>query len=937
MANRIDRPKDLIDGLALRRDLSALHRRHAGNDSEIRSQVLALLKNTVNTGRDEAKRRFFEDGRGTRCARMLSFIQDELIRAIYDFTVTHVYRATNPSSAERIAIIAVGGYGRGTLAPGSDVDLLFLLPYKQTPWGESVVEYMLYLLWDLGFKVGHATRSVEQSIRLSKSDFTIRTAILEARFIWGDEALFADLDERFEKEILSLPVRDFIEAKLAERDIRHKAAGESRYLVEPNVKNGKGGLRDLHTLFWIGKYLHRARSVSDLVKAGLFTTAEYRKFRKCEDFLWAVRCHLHYLTGRAEEKLTFDFQAELASRLGYASRKGMRDVERFMRHYFLIAKDVGDLTRIFCAVLEAQAVKSAPRLGRVLNQLRRARTRRFPTSSDFVLEAGRITVADEDVFKRDPVNLIRLFHLAAIHRRPFHPHALQLATRSLKLINGKVLKDREANWLFLEILTSGKDPESVLRKMNEAGVLGRFVRSFGRIVAMMQFNMYHHYTVDEHLLRAIGILAEIERGELADAHPLSNEIIHKIKHRRALYLALFLHDIAKGRPESHSAAGARIARRLGPRLGLSAAETEVTAWLVENHLVMSDFAQKRDLHDFKTILDFAAIVQSPERLKLLLLLTVADIKAVGPGVWNGWKGELLRTLYYETEPVLAGGHTAVARDERIAAAKRRFAEHCEHADHSWCDAYVQRHYPSYWLNVVLERQLEHARLIHNTEAAGESFATAIKSDAFTEITELTVFVPDHPRLLAIIAGACALAGANIAGAQIYTTSDGMALDTVLIQRGFAEDRDESRRGERIIANIRDGLKGALKMPEALARRARQSDRMRAFTVEPQVLIDNDLSNQFSVIEVNGRDRLGLLYELTSALHRLNLNIGSAHVATFGERVVDVFYVTDLTGAKVLNASRRQRITHELLKVLEIPKPDRKQANKKASQSREAVA
>ncbi len=918
MAAKISNPERLIDSRRLRTELTGIYNRLAGNETALREAILERLKGVVADGRAEASRRLEESGKGTVCARNISYLQDELIRALFDFTVTHVYRATNPSSAERLAAVAVGGYGRGTLAPGSDIDLLFVLPYKQTAWGESVVEYLLYMLWDLGFRVGHATRSVEQCIRLSKSDFTIRTATLEARYIWGDEDLFDELIRRFEKEIMSLSAGRFIEAKLAERDVRHAQAGQSRYLVEPNVKNGKGGQRDLHTLFWIGKYLHRARSPADLVRAGLFTRQEYRRFLKCEDFQWAVRCHLHFLTGRAEERLTFDHQAEIAARLGYVNRERTRHVERFMRHYFLIAKDVGDLTRIFCAVLEAQSVKPLPIFGNVLNRLKRSRRAGFRETADFMIDAGRITVADDQAFVRDPVNLIRLFHLAAKHKQPFHPTALKLATRSLRLIDDTLRRDPGANAMFLEILTSPNDPESILRKMNEAGVLGRFVRDFGKIVAMMQFNMYHHYTVDEHLLRAIGVLAEIDRGALAGEHPLAHDIIHKIKHRRALYVALFLHDIAKGRPESHAKAGAAIARRLGPRLGLSAAETDVTAWLVEHHLVMSDFAQMRDLHDFKTILDFAAIVQSPERLKLLLILTVADIKAVGPGVWNGWKGELLRTLYHETEPVLAGGHTAVARNERVAAAKRKFADSQSELDGAALSAYLERHYPPYWLNVSLDRQIAHARLIAAAQRDGVPFASAIESDSFTEVTELTIFAPDHPRLLAIVTGACALAGANIADAQIFTTSDGMALDTVLVHREFEQARDERRRARRVIANIESGLKGRLKVPEALAQRRKPSDRFQAFDVEPEVLIDNDLSNVFTVIEVSGLDRLGLLYELTSMLHRLNLNISSARVATFGERAVDVFYVTDLTGQKLTNIARQANIIRKLTAVLTRP-------------------
>jgi [protein-PII] uridylyltransferase len=476
-----------------------------------------------------------------------------------------------------------------------------------------------------------------------------------------------------------------------------------------------------------------------------------------------------------------------------------------------------------------------------------------------------------------------------------------------------VMADPEANAIFLELLTTSEQPDVILRMMNEAGVLGRFIPEFGRIVAMMQFNMYHHYTVDEHLIRSVGHLAAIERGKLSDEHPLASAIFPTITSRRALYAAMFLHDIAKGRKEDHSVAGERIARQLCPRLGLSASETETTAWLIRHHLLMSETAQMRDLNDFKTILDFCDVVQSLERLKMLIILTVSDIRAVGPGVWNGWKGQLLRTLYAEAEPVLAGGHTAVSRKERVSDAIAAFLAHFP----KWSDveksAYVSRHYDAYWLSVDTQKQLKHAGLI--AQSTPKTVVTETETDAFTAITELTIYAPDHPRLLALITGACAAAGANIAGAQIFTTADGMALDTILIQREFQTEDDERRRAERIADLVRKALRGELWLKEAVARAYKPQQRIKAFTVEPRVIIDNQSSNRLTVIEINGLDRIGLLYDLTEALYKLNLNIASAHVTTFGEKAIDVFYVTDLTGSKIENTSRHRQIEQALTSVL----------------------
>jgi [protein-PII] uridylyltransferase len=621
---------------------------------------------------------------------------------------------------------------------------------------------------------------------------------------------------------------------------------------------------------------------------------------------------MHFVTGRAEERLSFDIQREIAVRLGYTEHPGQQDVERFMKHYFLMAKDVGDLTAIVCADLEDSHAKSVPVLSRLMAKFRPVKRRELAESDDFIVDKNRITVAAANVFKRDPVNLIRIYHLAQKHNLVFHPDAMRAITRSLKLIDAKLRDDKEANKLFLEILTSKNDPEIVLRRMNEAGVLGHFVPAFGKVVAMMQFNMYHHYTVDEHLLRCIGVLAEIERGGSNDM-PLASDLIHKLRpgNRTVLYVALFLHDIAKGRIEDHSIAGARVARRLCPRLGFSAADTETVAWLIENHLVMSSVAQSRDLSDRKTIENFAAVVQSAERLKLLAILTTADIHAVGPGVWNGWKAQLLRTLYYETEPVLTGGFSEVNRAQRVALAQNEFRQTLRHWPAKRLDAYIARLYPAYWLKVDLQHKVEHAHFVVAAEDAGKSLATTIGFNG-SAVTELTVLAPDHPWLLSIIAGACAMAGANIVDAQIYTTTDGLALDTISLSREFERDEDEQRRANRIADSIEKALRGELRLPDTLGTRVAPKGRIKAFAIEPTVTINNQWSNRYTMMEVTGLDRTGLLYEMTTTLSKLNLNIASAHVATFGERVVDVFYITDLMGAQITSPTRQAAIKRAMI-------------------------
>jgi len=900
----------LLDGDGLRRDLTALARASGGDQTQLRRDALALIRHVFIEARARVKERV-ESGisPGLAAARALCDLQDVTIQVLYDFTTKHFYYAQNPTESERLAVVATGGYGRGLLAPGSDIDLLFIRPYKQTPWGESVIEFILYMLWDLGLKVGHATRSLGECVRLAKQDMTIRTALLESRFLWGHEPLYEELRRKFWSDVAAGDKRDFVKAKLDERDSRHLRQGESRYLVEPHVKEGKGGLRDLQTLYWIGKYIFHAEDVIDLVDHAVFTKEEFKTFQTAEAFLWDVRCHLHYLTDRAEERLSFDVQPEMAKRMGYTDPEPRRAVERFMRNYFLVAKDVGDLTRIFCAALEVQDRKPRPTIAGMLPGFLKLRS----GAEDFWVENGRL-IAKAGIFRNDPVNLLRLFHFADVKGVDIHPATLRTVTRSLDLIDDRLRGDPLANRLFLEILSSRRDPERALRRLNEAGVFGRFLPEFGRVVALMQFNMYHHYTVDEHLIRAVGNLARIERGELKADHPLSTEIVKRIKAREGLYCAMLMHDIAKGLPGDHSEVGGAIAESVCSRLGLSSADTATVAWLVRNHLVMSDAAQKRDITDPKTVQDLVHAVQTPERLRMLLVLTVADIRAVGPGVWNGWKGQLLRELYYEAESVMSGSDSIPARSARVAHAKEALQGKLSDLPAAAREKMLSRHYDNYWLAFDTEALAHHARLMMEADAKGETIALGARSDTFRAVTELVIYAGDHPGLFSRLAGAIALSGGSIVDAKIFTTSDGHALDVFWVQDTQGGPFGEVARVDRVKRNIVRTLAGEILPREVFARRP-QKKRAAAFNVTPRVNFDNDASMRATVVEVEGPDRPGLLYEVTRTLFESGMSISSAMVATYGERAVDVFYVRDGFGHKVTHPDRLRTIEDRLLHTL----------------------
>ncbi len=891
----IPEPRTIIDRRAVGDRLRAAH----GATDEAGS----VLAEALAAGRAEISRRLrAEPGNGRAAARATCFLHDQIIRLAYDFICAGVCNDSNG-----LAIVGLGGTGRGEMAPYSDLDLMILTAKAPTAEQERIAQALLHLLWDLKLKVGHSVRSIGQLIAVAKKDITVRTAALEARYLWGDEAVFDAAIARFRKEVVSGTAADFVAAKLAERDARHVKMGDSRYVVEPNVKDGKGGLRDLQTLYWIGKYVHGVESPAELVKAGLLTSAEFRRFDRAERFFWSVRCHLHELAGRPEERLNFDYQPRIAEIMHYADRPGKAAVERFMQFYFLNAKTVGDLTGLFLAQLDEQMGRKGLRFA--LPTIRR-RPKRL---GGFVLDRGRISIPADDFFRKDPVRLLELFALASREKLEIHPAAMRAASRDAKLIKRNVRHDARANALFLETLTSVDHPETVLRWMNEAGVFGRFVPDFGRVVAQMQFDMYHHYTVDEHSIRALGLLASIERGDLKQDHPLSTAIIKQIASRRVLYVAVLLHDIAKGRGGDHSVIGAEIARKLCPRFGLDGAETETVAWLVRYHLLLSSTAFKRDLTDPKTIEDFVRQVQSPERLRLLLILTVVDIRAVGPGVWNEWKRTLLRTLFEAAEERLRLGHKQHGRSELVGQRQQELAEALGWKT-SAARAHARRLPDSYWLAEPPAWQIANARQVAAAEAhiALARPDVVVEDDPETGATRVSVFTPDREALFYRICAGLAAAGANIIDARIHTTRDGMALDNLLVLDGRGQPYADRRLRMRLVKSVLGALDEVVPPPLPEIQRRGAS----AFEVAPSVTIADRASSRTTVVEVHARDRPALLAGLAAAIHAQGLDIHSAHIATYGERAVDVFYLT--AGNKKLTPQQGEALRTALIEAARKP-------------------
>ena len=866
-----------------------------------RGKLVSLLKELKSKGFDRISFELRKNPLKARKAiRSYAFLTDCLVTSAWKFATEIQFPSHNPTEAEKLSIISVGGYGRREMAPFSDVDLLFLTPYKMAPWSENVIETVLYLLWDLKLKVGHSSRSIKDCLRLGSGDYTIRTAMLEHRFVCGDINLASQLNEKLWKNLFSGTAKDFISAKLIERENRHEKHGQ-RYMVEPNVKEGKGGLRDLQSLYWIAKYVYQTQNINDLVDLNVFRSDEYLQFEQAEEFLWAVRCQMHHLADRAIEQLSFDLQVEVASAMGYHDSRDQRAVEIFMQDYFRHATRVGDLTRIFLTSLEAVHAKDEPLLERIFK-------RKPKIDKNYVVIHNRLAIKSEKEFLTNPINLLKLFSEALRTGLLIHPNAMRLVSANLAMVNNEFRASTEAQQIFLELLLKHGNPERALRRMNELGFLAKFIPEFEPIVAMMQFNMYHSYTVDEHTIQCLKTLAQIEKGELVEELPIASSILKDGVNRKVIYIALLLHDIGKGRSDDHSILGAKIAKQVSPRLGLNKQETETVEWLVRYHLLMSDMAQKRDISDPRTVRDFAKAVQSVKRLNLLTVLTVCDVRSVGPDTWNNWKATLIRQLYAETKAILEQGAEALNRENRMTEAKKALREKLSEWDNKDIKIETGRHYPPYWQGFQVDAQFAFAKLLRNLGA--DEIKIELTPDTDRDATRICFALSDHPGIFSRLAGALALVGANVVDARSYTSKDGFATAAFWIQDGDGSPYNQAR-FSRLRRMIEKTLSGEVIPREAIKERDKFKKREKAFKVPTSITFDNEGSEIYTIIEVDTRDRPGLLFDLTRTLANMNVYIASAVIATYGEQVVDSFYVKDMFGLKFHSESKQKKLEQNL--------------------------
>ena len=989
----IKNPRAIINRRIIEQNIAALSPDMAAGDR--RALLLSWLKSAYQAGAAEIRRRFERANAendlpdyGQMAASSTAYLTDQILRIIYDEAALRLYPAANPTAQDHMSLIAVGGYGRFEMAPYSDIDLLFLVPWKPTPHCEQIIEHMIYMLWDMGLKLGHAVRGIDHCLNLARSDSSIRAAILDARYVWGAPQIFADFRRQFDL-ILQADGAEFAREKWGERKRRHEKMDDSRYVLEPNIKEGIGGLRDMQTLIWVARFAWRIESATDLVDRNILTHSEARQFDKAYEFLWKLRFHLHYLAGRAEERIIFDLQPELARRLHYTDRQSGKGVERFMKFYFLVARWVGELGRIIEASLinanqpdftpkinlppvpdsdEARRRgKTATALSEVFARFKFRRRTVLPpeaeaqqlTTHGLKRDQGYLVIHDGEKFIADPLNLLRIFYLAGIVGDAIHPSSMrqiQRTARDLSVAAAQIWRnDLAANRFFVQILTSRQSPEKILRLMNDADVLGKFIPDFARIVAQMQYDRYHVFTVDEHSIYAIGILNRIEQGELTEELPLATSIMKQISARDALYVAVFLHDIAKGRQGDHSILGEAVANELCPRFGLTAEESETVAWLVRQHLLMSNTAFRRDVQDPKTVSDFVALVQSPQRLKLLLVLTVVDIRAVGPKVWNNWKASLLRQLYAAALELMLGeefsetapNQAKLANENDTDVTNAQSTDPAQSVTHHKLAAlqmdvraqlpeFDERDFDSYWQMVAaapaylrstpIDVLARHARLIkeatsdHREKTESDLEKTETKIDWYQDsargISEVTIFTQDQAGLFARLAGAFAASGVSIVDARIFTLNNSMILDSFAVQSTEGAIIDRPATIKRINGRIAQAL--TLELAELkllVAEQAKNRQDKAPLSTTPRVLIDNKASSSFTVIEINGHDRTGLLFDICAQLTEHNLRIGAAKIATYGERVVDVFYVKNLFGLKIDQPDQIESLRQTILPIL----------------------
>jgi len=813
---------------------------------------------------------------------------DRLIEFLFDAATTG-YRRRYVQLDQRCAVLAQGGYGRGELNPQSDIDLLFLYPHKVTPYVETVNEKVLYTLWDTRLQVGFAVRNVTECVRLAATDLKIKTALIDARYVCGDGPLASDFDRALERDIKPRATAKFFREKLNESEQRHHEFGDSVYLLEPQIKEGQGGLRDLHTALWIAKIKFKISSLRELAVKGVMNAAELAEIEQARDFLFRVRNAMHFLTRSHQDQLTFELQEEVAANLGYTSHGNgnLKPVERFLKDYYLQASTV---TRFAQAIIDRSV--NPPRPYRLIGRMM-ARTIRPGVQ----IVAGELAVTSSEIFAEDPTELMRVFADAQRHGVRFSSSLADLVRVNVQRFGETERADQRVIEAFLAILRSPYRVYETLHEMHKLGLLSRMIPEWEHLRCLVLHDLYHIYTVDEHSLMGVRELERLRIGERADAAPLLTQVMREVDKVELLFLGIMMHDAGKGLGGGHSEKGARFAIDLAGRLHLNEDDTRELEFLVRNHLVMSHLAQRRDIHDDKLIGEFAKLVGTTDTLKRLYLLTYADMRATGPKVWNNWKDMLLSETYLRVSDAFARGLEPEDRRERIARIQARVLAEAAANRGAEVEAELRRFVASmpdiYFLTTPEALMADHAMLVRRAREDG--LATSVAHNPAYEYSEFTVATPDRPGLFGILTGVLAARGMNIVAARIATSEDGIALDAFRVshleRRAVALDDDRWQKTRELLDDV---LAGRLDLGQVVARAEKPGllDKKRVPRVATEIVASNAVSDEYTIVDVYTHDRVGLLYRIARALYAMGLNIHLAKISTNVDQVLDVFYVTE---------------------------------------------
>jgi [protein-PII] uridylyltransferase len=871
------------------------------------SRVGATARDFVLRSREELQQRHDAGAGGLVVVAAYTDAIDKLVEWLFAKAARH-YHSKNPRLNQRCTVVAQGGYGRGELNIQSDIDLLLLYSWKANPYVETVAEIIVPALWDAGLQVGAAMRNVRECCRLAGRDLKVKTALLDARFLCGDDESYGGFDARVVAEVWTPSQQLFFKEKLKESEERHARQGDSIYLLQPQLKEGLGGLRDLHTALWMAKVKFKVHGFRDLVALGVLGERDVAGMDAALDFLWRVRNAMHFVTASHQDHLTFDLQDVLAPQLGFG--RGRVGTEAFMRRYYTEATTVhrlGEAVIARCVQVAEPVRYTAPPVRTIRDGMR--------------IQGTLLSVTGREVFDADPAAMVEVFVEAQRHGASLSPATVELLRAGLPRLAAARAEPAVAA-AFLRILRARGHIAETLLEMHKLGVLKTLFPEFGHLEWLIAHDPFHIYTVDHHSLVGVRELEWLREGKFVETLPQLTDVMRELPQPELLILGMIFHDVGKGHGHDHSGRGARMMGEVAHRLGLNEDERAACVFLVEHHLLLSHLAQQRDIGDDQLVADFCRTVGSVENLQRLYALTYADMRAVAPGIWNNWRGTLVTELYRRAfEFFEKGVFTPEDRAARALRVRTRVLGAAPAARREAIRMFIEAMPDGYILSTPEEMMLGHGELRHRfeqAEAAGQRPAVATQLTPFPErdFSEFAVCTRDRPGLFSMLSGVLAAHGMNILGARIATSRDDLALDAFRVSRDGPDDVADRGRWERLEQTLRGVLSGAVDVEELVQRSSRPSLLTKKRRPVPtRVEVHNDVSADYTVLDVYAADRVGLLFTITNCLYHLWLQIHLAKISTMVHEVLDVFYVSDAEGRKVTDPDHIERIRVALIEAL----------------------